>query len=427
MGKQHFWVFMKIAIVGSGISGMTCGHYLAENQHDVHLFEADTRIGGHTHTHDVEVESGTYKVDTGFIVHNTRNYPLFLKLMQKIGVKTQDSIMSFSVKSESPELEYNGTTINALFAQRRNLVRPSFYRMIKDIIRFNKEATSYYQRVKDAIFEEKTLEEFLRTNRYSMEFTEHYIMPMGAAIWSASRQEMRHFPLNYFIRFFHHHGLLQVNDRPQWRTMVNGSSSYIPNLTANYADKIHLNSPVQSVRRKHKQVEVVTGGRTFEFDQVIFATHADQTVKILETPTPDETRILKGFAYRPNDIVLHTDTSVLPKRRLAHASWNYYLPKNLRERVAVTYHMNMLQGIRSPESFLVSLNMDDYIDPKKIITSIPYSHPVYDINSVASQNQWSSISGADRIHFCGAYWGNGFHEDGVRSAIKVIEKLGIAV
>ena len=418
---------MKVAIVGSGISGMTCGHYLAENQHEVHLFEADDRIGGHTHTHEIEVDSGKYNVDTGFIVHNTKNYPNFLKLMHKLGVPTQDSNMSFSVKAENPDLEYNGTTMNSLFAQRRNLVRPSFYRMIRDILRFNKEATSYYQKIKDAIFEEKTLEEFLRTNRYSQEFTEHYIMPMGAAIWSASRQEMRHFPLNYFVRFFHHHGLLQVNDRPMWRTLVNGSKSYIPKLTDNFRQNIHLNSPVQSVRRKHKLVEVVTGGRTLEFDHVIFASHADQTMKILETPTTDEQRIMKGFSYRPNDIILHTDTSVLPKRKLAHASWNYYLPKSMKERVAVTYHMNILQNIPSPEKFLVSLNMDEFIDPKKIIKMIPYSHPVYDVKSVTSQQQWGDISGKDRIHFCGAYWGNGFHEDGVKSAVKVMEKFGIAV
>lgn len=417
---------MKIAIVGSGIAGMTCGHYLADH-HEVHLFEADGRIGGHTHTHEVEADSGKYLVDTGFIVHNTKNYPNFIKLMKKLGVEARDSEMSFSVKAESPDLEYNGTTLNSMFAQRRNLLRPSFYRMIRDILRFNKEATDYYQKVKDAIIEEKTLEEFLRMNRYSTEFTEHYIMPMGAAIWSASREEMKQFPLNYFVRFFHHHGLLQVNDRPQWRTLVNGSKSYIPAITANYAQNIHLNSPVQSVRRKPNTIEVVTGGRTLEFDQVIFASHANQTMKILETPTPEETRIMGRFNYRPNDILLHTDTSVLPKRKLAHASWNYYLPRSLRERVAVTYHMNILQGIKSPESFLVSLNMDDFIDPKKVIKSIPYSHPVYDMNSVTSQNQWSEISGADRIHFCGAYWGNGFHEDGVKSAVKVVEKLGIAV
>jgi predicted NAD/FAD-binding protein len=417
---------MKIAIVGSGIAGMTCGHYLADH-HEVHLFESESRIGGHTHTHEIEVDSGKYNVDTGFIVHNTKNYPNFLKLMGKIGVATQDSTMSFSVKAEDPDLEYNGTTMNALFAQRRNLFRPSFHRMIRDILRFNKEATSYYQKVKDAIFEEKTLEEFLRLNKYSLEFTEHYIMPMGAAIWSASRQEMRHFPLNYFVRFFHLHGLLQVNDRPRWRTLVNGSRSYIPRLTENFKDNIHLNSPVQSVRRKHKGVEVVTGGRTLEFDQVIFASHADQTVKMLETPTPDESRIMSRFAYRPNDIILHTDTSVLPKRKLAHAAWNYYLPKSMRERVAVTYHMNILQNIPAPEKFLVSLNMDDFIDPKKIIKMVPYSHPVYDMNSVTSQQQWGEISGKDRIHFCGAYWGNGFHEDGVKSAIKVVEKLGVAV
>lgn len=414
---------MKIAIVGSGISGMTCGHLLAE-KHDVHLFESESRLGGHTHTHEVEVASGKYNIDTGFIVFNDRNYPNFIKLMNKLGVQSQPSTMSFSVKVEKNGLEYNGTTLNSLFCQRRNLVNPGFYLMIYDIMRFNKQATRYYLENKDKD-DGKTLEDYLRENNYSEEFTECYIMPMGAAIWSASREEMRKFPLGFFVRFFHHHGMLTVDDRPQWRVLKGGSKSYIEPLTANFRQNIHLSEPVLEVKRNMSSVTVSTHKGNYEFDQVIFATHADQTMRILKDATKEEIDVMNGFDYRPNDVILHTDTSVLPVTELGHAAWNYFLPKQERERVAVTYHMNILQGIGAPEKFLVSLNMDDMIDPKKVIKKIPYHHPVYSLEAVKSQKAWGTISGKDRIHFCGAYWGNGFHEDGVKSALAVTRSLGV--
>jgi len=335
--------------------------------------------------------------------------------------------MSFSVKSEKNHLEYNGTTLNSLFCQRRNILNPKFYTMIFEILRFNKEATKYYI---DTQFDQKdntTLESYLKDNRYSNEFIEHYIMPMGAAIWSASREEMRQFPLKFFVRFFYHHGMLTVDNRPQWFVIKGGSSSYIPKLIEKFKNNIHLNSHVSSVNRANDQVEVKVNDKSYFFDEVIFATHADQTKKILQDQNPVEKEVLNGFDYRPNDILLHTDTSVLPKSKLGHASWNYFIPKEIRNRVAVTYHMNILQGIKSPETFLVSLNMDEYINPNKIIKKIKYSHPVYNLNSAHSQQRWHEINGKNKIHFCGAYWGNGFHEDGVKSALRVSEMLGASL
>lgn len=414
---------MKIAIVGSGISGLTAAHLLAP-LHEVHLFESEERLGGHTHTHVIETSSGQYNIDTGFIVFNDRNYPNFTKLMDSLKIESQPSFMSFSVKSPTADLEYNGTTLNTLFCQRRNLLRPSFYRMIKDILRFNKEATKYFLEHKEDPEDGLTLETYLQRNGYSKEFTEYYIMPMGAAIWSASREEMKQFPLHFFVRFFHHHGMLTVDNRPQWRVLKGGSKSYLPKITERFKHNIHLSSPVISVTREEKSIKLQTPQQEFEFDQVIFASHADQTMKIFSNPNPLEKEIMSGFSYRPNDILLHTDVSVLPKRKLGYAAWNYYLPEKMKDRVAVTYHMNILQSIKSPEAFLVSLNMDEYIDPKKVIKSIKYSHPVYNLDAVRSQKRWSEISGRDRIHFCGAYWANGFHEDGVKSGLRVAQMLG---
>ena len=400
---------------------MVCGHMLAPH-HEVHLFEAAPRIGGHTHTHEVEVKSGKYLIDTGFIVHNDRNYPNFIKLMEKLKVETKDSVMSFSVKVEKDGLEYNGTSINSLFCQRRNIFRPSFYKMIKDIFRFNKEATEYFLKHQEEAPDDMSLEDYLRINHYSQEFIEHYVMPMGAAIWSASREEMKKFPLHFFVRFFHHHGMLTVDERPTWRVLKGGSSAYIPKLTANFEKNIHLSTPITSVTRS---ATGVTLNDTLHFDHVIFACHANQAMEMLKDPSAQEKAVMGGFSYRPNDVILHTDTSVLPTKKIGHASWNYYLPKVQLDRVAVTYHMNILQGINAPETFLVSLNMDHLIDPKKVIKKIPYAHPVYSQAAVTSQKQWQTISNLDtRTHFCGAYWGNGFHEDGVKSALKVTSAFG---
>lgn len=416
---------MKIAIIGSGISGMASGYYLSK-KHDVTLYEADSRLGGHTNTIDVDINNKSYQVDTGFIVFNNKNYPLFSSILRDLNVPYQNSNMSFSVKSMKNGLEYNGTNLNALFCQRKNIFNYKFLRMIKDILRFNKEATQYYlDHINEQSVDKITIEDYAIQNGYSEEFIEYYLIPMGAALWSASRMEMKKFPLDFFVRFFYHHGMLTVDERPQWYVVKGGSKSYIPRITEKYKDKIHLNSRVTKVIRKEDKIEVHVNGQVVQYDQVIFATHADQTLKILQDPTQKEKEILGLFNYRPNNVILHTDTSILPKSKLGWASWNYFIPEQTKDHVAVTYDMNILQSINSTETFLVSLNMQEYIDEKKILKHIDYSHPVFDLNASNAQKRWSEISGSDRIHFTGAYWGNGFHEDGVRSAFNVAKMLGV--
>jgi predicted NAD/FAD-binding protein len=415
---------VKIAVIGAGISGLASAYYLSK-QHDVHLFESSQRLGGHTNTIDVALPSNNYAIDTGFIVFNNKNYPLFSSLMNELGVEYQKSLMSFSVKVEKNGLEYNGTSLNSLFCQRKNIFNPHFYRMIKDIIRFNKEATHYYlENMNHNHSDLLSIEEWSINNRYGKEFIEHYLIPMGAALWSASREEMRAFPLDFFVRFFHHHGMLSIDQRPQWYVIKGGSKSYIPKLIVPYSNNIHLNSKVQNVKRTDTTIELLVNGERYHFDQVVFASHADQTLSLMENPTNTEREILGTFQYRPNDVLLHTDISVLPKSKLGWASWNYYVPKVERERVAVTYNMNILQSLKSTETFLVSLNMDDLIATKKVLKKISYSHPIFDLAASNSQKRWSEISGKDRIHYAGAYWGNGFHEDGVKSAYQVAQSIG---
>ncbi len=420
---------MKIAIVGSGISGLTCAHYLFR-EHEVHVFEASDRLGGHTHTVEVKAQSGTYAIDTGFIVFNDWTYPHFIKLLTELGVKWKDSSMSFSVKVQKNGLEYNGNSLNTLFAQRINLFRPSFHRMIQDILRFNRESVSVLQTDGKTSVAGETLAQYLERNHYSTEFKEHYIVPMGSAIWSASVKQMDQFPIEFFVRFFKNHGMLSVNDRPVWKVIEGGSRSYIQPLIKPFSERVHTQSPVLSVLRGEKEgVSLVIDdhGRSTEatFDHVILATHSDQSINMLKDASPLEREVLSCFEYQANDTVLHTDTSVLPKKKMAWAAWNYFLPEHERAKVAVTYNMNILQGIKSPESFNVSLNMTDSIDPRSVIKKMTYDHPVYTASAFAAQGRWAEVSGKNRVHFCGAYWGYGFHEDGVKSALKVCESFGV--
>jgi predicted NAD/FAD-binding protein len=415
---------MKIAVIGSGISGLTSSYMLAK-KHEVHVFEADSRIGGHTHTVDAQVPSGNYAIDTGFIVFNDWTYPNFIRLLKQIGVEFKPTSMSFSVKAEKSGLEYNGTDLNHLFAQRSNLFSPSFIRMVQDILRFNKESIAILGSGNNAL----TLGEYLKKNRYSRQFCDHYIVPMGAAIWSASTTQIQEFPVEYFVRFFKNHGMLSVNERPQWQVIKGGSRSYIPSLTQSFQKNIHLSSPILQVKRTENGVRLSVGspdGRMSEsnFDHVIFASHSDQTLRLLADVSTEERRILSAFSYQANHTVLHTDESVLPKRKLAWAAWNYFVPREARSTVAVTYDMNILQGFESPETFCVSLNLQDQIDPSKIIRTFEYHHPVYTVDAVRSQAEWSKISGVNRTHFSGAYWGFGFHEDGVKSGLRVAKSLG---
>jgi predicted NAD/FAD-binding protein len=409
-------VFVKIAVIGSGIAGNVAAYHLCRD-HDVTVFEAGDHAGGHTHTHQIEHEGKTIAVDTGFIVCNDRTYPNFLALMSELGVGLQSGDMSFSVQTPHG-LEYNGTTLNSLFAQRRNLARPSFWRMIRDILRFNREAPRLLGSADDS----QTLGEYLDEHNYSPQFVGHYILPMGAAIWSAGTDTLRSFPARYFVRFFHNHGMLSVDDRPQWLTVRGGSARYVEKLTAPFRERIRLRTPVENVRRTPAGVFVKASRSEAErFDRVFFACHSDQALRLLADATAAERSVLGAIRYQQNEVVLHTDTRLLPKRRLAWAAWNYHLADHASERVAVTYHMNMLQRLTTRTPLLVTLNMSDRIDPQRILRQMRYEHPVFTREAVAAQSRHEQIDGADRAYFCGAYWGFGFHEDGVVSALAALE------
>src|SRR5688572_4728676 len=359
----------KIAIVGSGIAGNVAAYHL-HREHDITVFEAASHVGGHTHTHEIEHEGARVAVDTGFIVCNDRTYPNFLALMAELGVELQPSDMSFSVNTDSG-LEYNGTTLNSLFAQRRNLLRPTFYRMIHDILRFNREAPRLLRWRSDAV----TLGEYLEAHRYSTQFVEHYILPMGAAIWSAGTDTLRNFPARYFVRFFHNHGMLSVDDRPQWLSVRGGSARYVEKLIAPFRERIRLRTPVEQVRRTPGGVFVTPAGAEAErFDRVFFACHSDQALRLLADASTAERNVLGAIRYQRNEVLLHTDTRVLPKRRLAWAAWNYHLVDRASERVAVTYHMNKLQRLTTRNPLLVTLNMNDRIDPRRILRQMSYEH-----------------------------------------------------
>jgi predicted NAD/FAD-binding protein len=407
---------MKIAIIGTGIAGNVAAWHLARC-HDITVFEADERIGGHTNTIDVEQDDTRYAVDTGFIVFNERTYPHFIALLDRLGVGWQDSDMSFSVQHQGNGLEYKGSTLNSLFAQRRNLVRPSFYRMIREILRFNREAPELLMSGAQDI----SLDNYLDQRGYSREFTDHFILPMGAAIWSARPAEMGVMPARFFVRFFSNHGLLSVNDRPTWRVIKGGSNRYVEKLVAGHRDRIRLNSPVESVRRLPSQVEVKVKGQEAEvFDQVFIACHADQALKMLADPTPQECEVLGQFRYQDNEAVLHTDASLMPSRKLAWAAWNYHIPARSQDRVALTYNMNILQSIKAPVEFCVTLNHSHAIAEEKVIRKIQYSHPVFTPGAVAAQSRHAEINGARQTYYCGAYWRYGFHEDGVVSALAAL-------
>ena len=389
---------MKIAIVGSGIAGNVAAYHL-HRDHDITVFEAGGHVGGHTHTHDIEHEGQRLAVDTGFIVCNDRTYPNFLALMSELGVELQESEMSFSVQTATG-LEYNGTTLNSLFAQRRNLVHPAFWRMIRDILRFNREAPWLLNSADDSL----RLGDYLHDEGYSRQFVEHYVLPMGAAIWSAGTETLRDFPARYFVRFFHNHGMLSVDDRPQWRTVRGGSARYVEKLTAGFRDRIRLRTPVQNVRRTPAGVFVKPVGAEAErFDRVFFACHSDQALALLMDPHPSERAVLGAIRYQRNEVLLHTDTRVLPKRPLAWAAWNYHVIDRASERVAVTYHMNMLQRLQTRTPLLVSLNLSDRIDDGSVIRAMTYEHPVFTREAVAAQARHAEIDGADRVYFCGAY------------------------
>ncbi|MEA1606911.1 NAD(P)/FAD-dependent oxidoreductase [Pseudomonas spirodelae] len=412
---------MKIAIIGSGIAGLTSA-YLLNRRHDITVFEASDWIGGHTHTVDVQVDGQTYAVDTGFIVFNNWTYPNFIRLLNQLGVGFKDTEMSFSVSDPVSGVEYNGHGLNSLFAQRSNLISPKFWGMVRDILRFNREALNDLNQQR--IARDMTLGDYLKANAYSERFIQHYIVPMGAAIWSMSLQDMLAFPLQFFVRFFKNHGLLSVCDRPQWCVIEGGSSSYVAPLTESFKQHIRLNCPVTRVDRDEDGVTVHSAQGSERFDKVVFACHSDQALALLAQPSRIETEILGALPYADNDVVLHTDTRLLPKRPLAWASWNYRLGGPVDQPAAVTYDMNILQGLQSDTTFCVSLNQTALIDSSKILARYTYAHPQYSLAGTQAQARWEELLGVNHSYFCGAYWANGFHEDGVVSALRVAREFG---
>jgi predicted NAD/FAD-binding protein len=419
----------QIAIIGSGISGLTCALLLSK-KHRVTLYEANPYLGGHTHTERLSIHGETFGINTGFIVFNDWTYPNFHTLIDYLKIPKQVSDMSFSVKSEINHLEYNGTNLNALFTQRRNLLNPKFLTMIREILKFNKEAQA--DLAAGFIQPETTLGQYLQRRNYSAYFSKHYIIPMGSAIWSSNEQGMYDFPLAFFIRFFANHGMLSVDDRPQWYVIQGGSSRYVDAIAQALGDRIRLHCPVTRVRRYPNRVEISSlpygqeQVETDRFDDVIFACHSDQALAILkDDATPEERDILGAIPYQPNEVVLHTDARVLPKRRRAWASWNYHIKPYPSNKVQVTYCMNKLQNIQSNTTFCLSLNITDDIAPDKIIQTYRYSHPVFSIEGIQAQQQFHRISNHNRTHYCGAYWFNGFHEDGVNSALRVTQTYDV--
>jgi predicted NAD/FAD-binding protein len=412
---------MRIAIIGSGIAGLTCAH-LVSRQHALTVFEAADWVGGHTHTVDVNWGGQQYALDTGFIVFNDWTYPHFIRLLEHLGVASRPTQMSFAVHDPASGLEYNGHDLDTLFAQRRNLLSPGFWGMLRDILRFNRQALADLDNRR--IEEDTTLGSYLRTHGYGRRFINHYIVPMGSAIWSMSRADMLGFPLQFFVRFCRNHGLLSVNQRPQWRVIEGGSRSYVAPLCQPFAERIRRNCPVARVIRDADGVTVISAAGTERFDKVVFACHSDQALALLATPSADERAVLGTLTYASNDVVLHTDTRLLPRRRKAWASWNYRLGGAEQAPAALTYNMNILQGIDAPVTFCVSLNQTAQIDPAQVLARFSYSHPQYSLAALAAQARQGELQGRQHSYYCGAYWGNGFHEDGVLSALKVAEYFG---
>ena len=409
---------MRIAVVGGGVSGIVAARQL-HRDHEIVLFEAADRLGGHTNTVTVERADGTWHLDTGFIVLNDRNYPNFNRILREAGVAIQPTHMGFSVKGEDMDFEYAGTP-RGVFCQPANLVNPVFWRMIADLIRFNRRLSELL----DSGAPGPSLGEWVDAGGFSPAFIDRLIVPQASAVWSADPAAMWSFPVRFLAEFFRNHGMLGFRDRPQWQTVVGGSHRYVAALTAPFAERIRLGTPVTAITRDEDGVTVRAAGATERFDHVVLACHSDQALAALTDPSPLERELLGAVPYQRNEAVLHTDRGLLPRRRAAWQAWNYHLFARPRPMTTVTYYMNRLQRLSAAEDFCVSLNMTDRIDPAKIIEVIPYAHPVYTAAGVAAQARWSEISGARRTHFCGAYWGWGFHEDGVVSALRACQALG---
>lgn len=409
---------MKIAIIGSGISGLTAARALYA-EHEITLYEARARLGGHTHTVAVQRPENTYQVDTGFIIYNTQTYPNFCRMMNDIGVVGQPTIMGFSVKCEQTGLEYNSESIRQLFAQKRNLVNPRFWRMIQDLLRFQRTAADHLEDGKGEI----PFGDYLKAEGFSDIFIEKFIVPMGSALWSSSYAQMFRFPAKFFIRFFKNHGLLTIRDHPQWLVVPGGSSRYVERLIEPFAERIRYHSPVKAVEDEGHQVRVFTADDEATYDAVVMACHADQALQLLQNPSRQASTLLGAFPYQRNDVVLHTWDPILPRKRSAWASWNYHIPAQMPDLACLTYNMNILQSIQAPVTFCVTLNYPNPIPESHVIQRLVYHHPVFTPEGVAAQQEHDTLNRAGNIVYCGAYWRYGFHEDGAWSALQAIEHL----
>jgi predicted NAD/FAD-binding protein len=412
----------EIAVVGAGIAGLSAAYFLSR-RHRVHLFEKDRRLGGHTHTLLVPSADGELALDTGFLVHNDRTYPNLVRLFGELGVETRDSDMSFAVSCRRTGLEYSSRGVNGFFADRRTLFSPAHLRLLREIVRFNAEAPALLTRPGA---DETTLGAFLDAAGFTAGFADRYLLPMAAAIWSAAPSAIRDFPALTLVRFFDNHGLLTLASQPTWKVLVNGSHAYVPPITAPLGQHIHLGAAPTAIRRDDTGVTLTFAGREPKrFDQVVLACHGDQVLPLLANPTRAERDVFSGFATSTNTAWLHTDVSVLPGRQRAWASWNYLLAPDPGASPTVTYDLNRLQGLAARERYLVTLNPSVRIDERRVIGRFVYAHPLYTRGAIGAQARWHDVSGVDRIHYCGAYWGYGFHEDGLNSALRVARSLGV--
>ena len=412
---------MKIAIIGSGISGLTLAYYL-NKKYNVTLFEKEDRIGGHTHTHTLKINQDIIKVDSGFIVFNKKTYPNFIKLLKELRVSYQPSSMSFSVQSTLNRLEYAGNNLKTLFAQKKNLLNIYFWRLLWEILKFNKLAKKILQ--KPELIENLTIQEFVNKHNFSEYFLDNYLLPMSSAIWSSSFKDIKKFSLLFFLNFLNNHGMININDRPQWLTIKNGSETYVQKIVSQLKGKIKLNSTISNVYRNNGKCIIEINKKKLKFDFVFFACHADQALTLIKNPNLLEKNILGSFKYSSNKAVLHQDTNLMPKNKSIWSAWNYIIKNKTTSQARVTYNMNILQSISPKNDLLVSLNSDHDINPKAILKSMDYTHPIFNLNTYLNQKQQHLVC-KDGFAFSGAYWGNGFHEDGVVSALNAIKYSGI--
>ncbi len=407
---------MRIAIVGTGISGLSAAWLLAEGN-ELTLFEANDYIGGHTNTVRVKEGQQSIPVDTGFIVFNQQNYPNLCRLFDRLQIPSRDSDMSFSVKCEASGLEYKGSSLRTLFTQKRNIFKPAFLRMLKDILTLHRRAPKH---LANGLDEAITVADYARQHGYSEYFMNNYLLPLGASLWSCPPAAFKHFPMRFVLEFLNNHGMLQINNRPVWKTVAGGANTYIKKLIPPFASRIFVKSPVKQVIRHDNRVTVrLISGKQEEFDEVIMACHADQSLRLIADPDEAEKHLLSAFNYQYNEAILHTDSTILPKQKPAWASWNYRIPTRHQGNTQVSYNMNMLQGIESTHTYCVSLNQADAIRTDRIIKKIGYHHPVFTPGRDAAQSQHEQLIRRKRISYCGAYWGYGFHEDGINSGLAV--------